>query len=75
MPESRTKLNRLNALRKLAVAEDEALSKLRVFFGWSHESEMPRHSAWAYWESELGRIWSDAFDEHVEVLREIESQW
>ena len=68
-------VTRLNALRKHAVAEDEALSKLRVFFGWSHGSEMPRHYARAYWESELGRIWSDAFDEHVEVLREIESQW
>ena len=36
---------------------------------------MPRYYARAYWESELGRIWSDAFDEHVEALREIESQW
>jgi len=68
-------VTRLNALRQHAVAEDEALSKLRVFFGWSLDSQMPRHYARAYWESELGRIWSDAFDEHVEVLREIESQW
>ena len=68
-------VTRLNALRKHGVTEDEALSKLRVFFGWSHGSEMPRHYARAYWESELGRIWNDAFDEHVEVLREIESQW
>lgn len=68
-------VTRLNALRKHGVTEDEALSKLRVFFGWSHGSEMPRHYARAYWESELGRIWNDTFDEHVEVLREIESQW
>jgi integrase len=68
-------VTRLNALRKHGVGEEEALSKLRVFFGWSHGSQMPRHYARAYWEAELGRVWNDAFDEHVEALREIESQW
>lgn len=68
-------VTRLNALRKHGVGEEEALSKLRIFFGWSHGSQMPRHYARAYWESELGRVWNDAFDEHVEVLRELESAW
>jgi hypothetical protein len=68
-------VTRLNALRKHGVGEEDALSKLRVFFGWSHGSQMPRHYARAYWEAELGRVWNDAFDEHVEALREIESQW
>jgi len=57
------------------VGEEGALSKLRVFFGWSHGSQMPRHYARAYWEAELVRVWNDAFDEHVAVRREIESQW
>ncbi len=68
-------VTRLNALRKHGVAEDEALSKLRVFFGWSQGSQMPRHYARAYWERELGRIWNDAFDEHVDALKELESAW
>lgn len=68
-------VTRLNALRKQGIAEDEALSKLRVFFGWSHGSQMPHHYARAYWENELGRIWNDVFDEHVDVLKELESAW
>jgi integrase len=68
-------VTRLNALRKQGVAEDEALSKLRVFFGWSSGSQMPRYYARAYWENELGRIWNDAFDEHIDALKELESAW
>jgi integrase len=68
-------VTRLNALRKYSIAEDEALSKLRVFFGWSHGSQMPRYYARAYWENELGRIWNDAFDEYVDALKELESAW
>ena len=68
-------VTRLNALRGHGIPEEEALSKLRVFFGWSHGSQMPRHYARAYWESALGRVWDDAFDEHVEALQEIENQW
>lgn len=68
-------VTRLNAFRQHGVSEEEALSKLRVFFGWSHGSQMPRHYARAYWENELGRIWNDAFDDHVGALREIESEW
>jgi integrase len=68
-------VTRLNALRKQGVAEDEALSKLRVFFGWSNGSQMPRHYARAYWESQLGHVWNDAFDEHIDALKELESTW
>lgn len=66
-------VTRLNALRKQNVAEGEALSKLRVFFGWSNGSQMPRYYASAYWENQLGRIWNDVFDEHIEALKELES--
>lgn len=68
-------VTRLNALRRQGIAEDEALSKLRVFFGWSNGSQMPRYYARAYWENALGRIWNDAFDEHINALRELESAW
>jgi integrase len=68
-------VTRLNALRKQGIAEDEALSKLRGFFGWSYDSQMPRHYARAYWESELSRVWNDAFDEHIDTLKELESGW
>jgi integrase len=53
-------VTRLNALRGHGIPEEEALSKLRVFFGWSHGSQMPRHYARAYWESALGRVWDEA---------------
>jgi integrase len=68
-------VTRLNALRKQGVAENKALSKLRVFFGWSSGSQMPRYYARAYWENELDRIWNDVFDEHIYALRELESAW
>jgi len=68
-------VTRLNALRSHGISEEEALSKLRVFFGWSHGSQMPRHYARAYWESALGHIWDDAFDDHLEALREVEGAW
>jgi integrase len=68
-------VTRLNALRKLGVAEEEALSKLRVFFGWSSGSKMPCYYARAYWEDELGRIWNDAFDEHIDAFKELQSAW
>jgi integrase len=68
-------VTRLNALRGHGIPEEEALSKLRVFFGWSHGSQMPRHYARAYWESALGRVWDDAFDDHLEALREVEGEW
>ena len=34
---------------------DTTIDKLRVFFGWSETSQMPRHYARAYFESALAR--------------------
>ena len=53
---------------------DKAIEKLRVFFGWSKTSEMPRHYARAYFETELAEIWNEHYDAYVETLRSIEGR-
>lgn len=49
-----------------------AIEKLRVFFGWSHSSEMPRLYARAYFEPTLAEVWHDSFDRFVDTLRQVE---
>lgn len=51
---------------------DTATNKLRVFFGWSATSAMPRHYARAYFESESADVWTDSYDTFVSALREID---
>lgn len=48
-----------------------ALQNLRVFFGWTKDSEMPRHYARAYFEDRLISVWQQKFDDRVDVLRAI----
>lgn len=48
---------------------DTAIEKLRVFFGWSPTSQMPRHYARAYFETSLAEVWNESFDSYVEALR------
>lgn len=48
-----------------------ALQNLRVFFGWTKDSEMPRHYARAYFEDRLISVWHKKFDDRVDVLRAI----
>ncbi|MBR7745151.1 tyrosine-type recombinase/integrase [Undibacterium baiyunense] len=50
---------------------DEALQKMRTFFGWSRESTMPSRYAKAVFEDRLASVWNDAFDDRVELLRSI----
>mgnify|MGYP003603229206 CR=1 FL=1 len=50
---------------------DLASEKLRVFFGWSPSSPMPRHYARAYFESDSADIWSETYDRLVSTLRSI----
>lgn len=50
---------------------DLATEKLRVFFGWSHNSSMPRHYARAYYESSQSDIWGEKYDYVVSALRMI----
>jgi len=53
---------------------DQAVDKLRVFFGWSETSQMPRHYARAYFESALADVWHDNYDTFVETLRNLEGK-
>jgi hypothetical protein len=50
-------------------AMDEALQKLRTFFGWSKASTMPSRYARAVFEDRLAGVWNDAFDDRVALLR------
>lgn len=50
---------------------DRAMEKLRVFFGWSPTSQMPRHYARAYFETSLADVWNESFDSYVDALREL----
>ena len=48
---------------------DIAFEKLRVFFGWSPTSQMPRLYARAYFETSHQEEWSENFDKFVHGLR------
>lgn len=51
------------------IAESE--EKLRLYFGWSKTSDMPRHYAKAYFETSLAEVWNEKFDHYVDALRNI----
>ncbi|MCA1409396.1 tyrosine-type recombinase/integrase [Ensifer sp. IC3342] len=50
---------------------DKAQEKLRVFFGWSKTSNMPRLYAKAYFEPSLAEVWDEKFDTFLDALRRI----
>ncbi len=50
---------------------DKAQEKLRVFFGWSKDSPMPRLYAKAYFETSLAEVWDETFNHFVDALRQI----
>jgi integrase len=60
---------RLHQLLEQGDAMDEALQKLRSFFGWSKTSSMPSRYARAVFEDRLASVWNDAFDDRVALLR------
>jgi len=60
---------RLHQLLDCGDAMPEALQKLRTFFGWSKESNMPSRYARAVFESRLASVWNDEFDDRVAMLR------
>jgi integrase len=60
---------RLNQLLTQGDAMDEALQKLRTFFGWSRTSDMPAYYARAVFEDRLAAVWNNVFDDRVAVLR------
>lgn len=62
---------RLNQLLQQGDAMDEALQKLRAFFGWSRTSTMPSRYARAVFEDRLSDVWSNAFDDRAALLRSL----
>jgi integrase len=62
-------VHRLARYRERGDDLEVAIEKLRVFFGWSPDSEMPRHYARAYFETTLAAVWNENFDSFVETLR------
>jgi integrase len=62
---------RLNQLLSRGDTMDEALQKMRTFFGWARSSDMPLRYARAVFEDRLASVWSNVFDDRVAVLRNI----
>lgn len=62
---------RLNQLLTQGDSMDEALQKMRTFFGWSRSSDMPRKYARAVFEDRLASVWNNAFDDRVAILRAV----
>jgi integrase len=52
---------------------DEALNKLRVYFGWSPASKMPFHYARAYWLTDAAELEELRFDKYIAALRRIDT--
>lgn len=48
---------------------DRAQERLRLFFGWSPDSSMPRLYARAYFETKFDEVWNETFDNFVDALR------
>jgi len=60
---------RLHQLLQQGDSMDEALQKMRTFFGWSRQSTMPSRYARAVFEDRLASVWNNAFDDRVALLR------
>jgi integrase len=60
---------RLRQLLSDGVEMTDAMQRIRVFFGWSRQSEMPLRYARAVFEDRLASVWRSEFDERVSVLR------
>ena len=62
---------RLNQMLSTGVDMQDALERMRVFFGWSRASDEPLRYARAVFEDRLGAVWNSKFDERIEILRSI----
>lgn len=64
---------RLNQLLQQGDSMDEALQKLRGFFGWSRQSQMPIRYARAVFDDRLSSVWNKDMDARVAMLSAIPS--
>ncbi|WP_157628312.1 tyrosine-type recombinase/integrase [Ensifer sp. BR816] len=62
---------RMRRYQEAGVDVEMAQEKLRIYFGWSKESNMPRLYAKAYYETSLAEVWDEKFGTFVEALRSI----
>ncbi|MDX1914053.1 MAG: tyrosine-type recombinase/integrase [Methylophilus sp.] len=62
---------RLSQLLENGDTVELAMPKMRVFFGWSRESNMPPKYAKAVFEDRVSSVWSNIMDERVAILRNI----
>jgi len=60
---------RLKQFLAEGISHDEAMQRMRSFFGWSYESQMPLHYAKAAFEERLADVWGNTFDSHTNILR------
>lgn len=62
---------RLNQLLLAGVEMEDALQRLRAFFGWSRSSTMPLRYARAVFEDRISSVWNADFDDRASILRSI----
>jgi hypothetical protein len=48
---------------------EEALHRLRPFFGWKRSSDMPFHYAGAYFAPRHSKVWDETFERSLTALR------
>lgn len=60
---------RLQRLRAAGNSHDEAVEKLRPYFGWARDSRMPYHYGRAYFEPKFQDAWNETFTTTIEALR------
>jgi len=61
---------RLQRFRSSGMDHDEAMRRLRPFFGWTRDSEMPFHYARAYFDPRYAQLWDEDFELALAALRE-----
>jgi len=61
----------LNKLLGDGDSMEEALQKMRVFFGWSRNSDMPQKYARAVFEDRVSTVWANILNDRVAILRNI----
>jgi len=59
---------RMKQLLNKGDSMQEALQKMRSFFGWSRESSMPQLYAKAAFEERLAGVWTNEFDDRTAML-------
>ncbi len=61
---------RLQRFMDAGMEHDEAIRRLRPFFGWSRDLEMPFHYARAYFDPRYAKMWDESFEDSLAALRE-----